>query len=211
MWLRGAGSLHNKMLDSILRSTMQFFDSTPSGRILNRFSKDVDAIENGIPNAFRRLLICFFQVLASLMIISSVTPMFIVPLVPIAVAYLIMRNYYIKSVRQLKRMHSVSRSPIFSHFSECLMGVSTIRAFREQDKFVHVNQQHIDKSSMYYFPVTIADRWLSLRLDLIKSTLILFASLFAVLARDYIDPSMAALSITYSLNVSLNSEFLSYT
>jgi ATP-binding cassette subfamily C (CFTR/MRP) protein 1 len=203
MWLKGAGSLHNRMLDSILRSTMQFFESTPSGRILNRFSKDVDATEKGIPDSFRRLLITCFQVLSSLVVISSVTPLFILPLVPIAVLYLLMRSVYIKSVRQLKRMHSVSRSPIFSHFSECLTGVSTIRAFKEQEKFVGVNEQHIDRSSMFFFPVNIADRWLSLRLDLIKSLLILFASLFAVLARDYIDPSMAALSITYALNVTL--------
>lgn len=200
--LNGARILHNRMLKSILRSTMEFFDSTPSGRIINRFSKDVDATERGIPESFRTLLRCFFNVFSTVLLISASTPMFLLALVPIAVFYVMIQRYFVASMRQLKRLDSASKSPIFSHFSESLTGVSSIRAYKVQHRFIGDMQDRIDENLLYYFPNNISNRWLALRLELIGNLITVFAALFAVLARNSISAGVAALSITYSLNVS---------
>ena len=106
------------------------------------------------------------------------------------------------SMRQLKRLESVSKSPIFSHFSETLNGVSTVRAYRVQGRFVQKMQYLVNENLTYYFPNNISNRWLALRLELLGNLVTIFAALFAVLGRSTISAGIAALSITYSLNVS---------
>lgn len=87
MVMRSSRFLHSSMLFSILRSNMQFFESTPIGRIINRFSKDIEAVENMIPLSYRNLVRCLFQVLVTVIMISVVTPFFLIPLVPISIVY----------------------------------------------------------------------------------------------------------------------------
>lgn len=128
--LNGAKVLHNKMLESILRSTMEFFESTPSGRIINRFSKDVDATETQIPNSFKSLITSLYLVFFTICVISFSTPWFLLVLAPILILYVLIQQRFVASMRQLKRLESASKSPIFSHFTESLTGVGTIRAFK---------------------------------------------------------------------------------
>ena len=106
------------------------------------------------------------------------------------------------SMRQLKRLDSASKSPIFSHFNETLTGVSTIRAYRAQGRFTKMMEHHVDENLKFYYPNNIANRWLALRLELLGNLITVFASLFAVLARSSISAGLAGLSISYSLNVS---------
>ena len=204
MILNGARILHNKMLSSIMRSTMEFFESTPSGRVINRFSKDVDAAERSIPNTFKSLLRCLFTVFYTVILITVSTPMFLITLVPIAIIYIFIQRYFVALKRQLKRLESASKSPIFSHFSESLVGVSTIRAFKCEKRLRIRMQEKIDENLLYYFPNNIANNWLALRLELIGNLITVFAALFAVIARNSISAGMAGLSITYSLNVNWN-------
>ncbi len=202
MFLRASQSLHLRMLESILRSTIEFFESTPSGRIINRFSKDVDAIEKSIPESFKSLFRCFFHVLFTILVISASTPLFLAALVPIIVIYVFVQRYFVSSMRQLKRLESASKSPIFSHFTETQTGVSTIRAYRVQNRFINTMESRINENLIYYFPNNISNRWLALRLELIGNLITVFAALFAVIARDSISAGIAGLSISYSLNVS---------
>ena len=104
-------------------------------------------------------------------------------------------------MRQLKRMESASKSPIFSHFTETLTGVTTIRAYRVQNRFAKTMENRIDENLVYYFPNIISNRWLALRLELIGNMITVFAALFAVLARSSISAGIAGLSVSYSLNV----------
>lgn len=105
-------------------------------------------------------------------------------------------------MRQLKRLESASKSPIFSHFSETLTGVSTIRAYRVQNRFVKIMQSRIDENLVYYYPNNVSNRWLALRLELIGNLITVFSALFAVLSKNTISAGIAGLSISYSLNVS---------
>ena len=104
-------------------------------------------------------------------------------------------------MRQLRRLNSASKSPIFSHFGETLTGVTTIRAFGAQERFIDEMNKKIDENLIYFYPDQVSNRWLGVRLEFIGSLITLFASLFAVIGRNSLTGGAAGLSISYSLNV----------
>jgi ATP-binding cassette subfamily C (CFTR/MRP) protein 1 len=132
MFIKATKFFHNKLLYSVLRSNLRFFESTPTGRIVNRFTKDIEATEESIPSSVKSLIDCFLSIAAPIIIICSSTPWFLLALFPIALCYILVQRYFVPSNRQLKRLQSASKSPIFSHFSETQAGVNTIRAFNGQ-------------------------------------------------------------------------------
>lgn len=135
------------------------------------------------------------------MVISYTTPIFISVIIPIGLLYYFIQRFYVASSRQLKRLESVSRSPIYSHFGETVTGASAIRAFGEQERFIRESEKKVDYNQVCYYPSIIANRWLAVRLEMIGNLIILFAALFAVLGKDLI-PGTIGLSITYALQVS---------
>lgn len=102
--------------------------------------------------------------------------------------------------RQLKRLESVSRSPIYSHFGESVTGASAIRAFNEQDRFIAESEAKVDHNQLAYFPSIVANRWLAVRLEMVGNLIILFAALFAVIGKDK-NPGLVGLSLSYALQV----------
>ena len=193
--------IHDRMLSALLRAKMSFFDMTPLGRILNRFSKDQYVIDQKIFGVMYTYLSELFSVIGIIIAISSVTPPFLALLVPLGFLYYKIQNYYISTSRELMRLDSVLASPIFSHFSETLQGVSVIRAFKEQHRFLQINEERMDKSLRAYFPSIGAHRWLALRLESIGAFVVGSAGLFAVIGRGRVDAALAALSITYALSI----------
>uniref|UniRef100_A0A182T836 ABC transmembrane type-1 domain-containing protein n=1 Tax=Anopheles maculatus TaxID=74869 RepID=A0A182T836_9DIPT len=131
---RAAKHLHATLLQAVLRLPIGFFDITPTGRILGRFSKDVDILDNTLPITVSELNYCFFEVVATLVVICISTPIFAAVIVPIGILYYAVQRFYVATSRQLKRLESVSRSPIYSHFGETIQGVQTIRAYSVQDR-----------------------------------------------------------------------------
>lgn len=129
--LRASRALHGKLLHNVMRLAMSFFDTTPSGRILNRFSKDIDVIDNILPMTIQFWISMFFNVLAILVIITYSTPWFLTVFLPIGVVYYLIQVFYVATSRQLKRIESITLSPIYNHFSETITGQSTIRAYAE--------------------------------------------------------------------------------
>lgn len=132
--LRAARDLHNKLLHNAMRLPMSFFDTTPLGRILNRFSKDVDVIDNVLPMTMRFWMMMFFNTVGVLVTISYSTPIFLAVVLPLGVFYYFIQKFYVATSRQLKRIESVTRSPIYTHFSETITGQSTIRAYGEEQR-----------------------------------------------------------------------------
>lgn len=114
---------------------------------------------------------------------------------------LFLQRYYVSSMRQLRRLNSASKSPIFSHFGETLTGVTTIRAFGAESRFIDDMNKKIDENLIYFYPDSVSNRWLGVRLEFIGSLITLFASLFAVIGRNSLTGGAAGLSISYSLNV----------
>merc|ERR1711962_1114405 len=165
--LNAAFLLHANLLANIARSPMSFFDTTPVGRIINRFAKDVDALDNTLPWVMRSWIICFVSVVATFFVIIYSTPSFIYVMIPSLVIYYFIHVVYVSTSRQLKRIESVSRSPIYSHFGESIQGASTIRAFGKQGDFIKESEHKVDFNQISYYPGTIANRWLAIRLELI--------------------------------------------
>uniref|UniRef100_H2YLX7 ABC-type glutathione-S-conjugate transporter n=1 Tax=Ciona savignyi TaxID=51511 RepID=H2YLX7_CIOSA len=195
--------LHSKMLVRIFRAPMSFFDTTPLGRIVNRFSKDIYLIDEVIPRCFTGLLMTGFQCLSTFVVIVYSTPIFAVVVVPLLILYYFVQRFYIRTSRQLKRLESISRSPIYSHFSETIAGVSTIRAYGLQKSFMKQNEIKLDTNQMAYYPNIVSNRWLALRLELVGNLIVLFAAIFAVVEKGKINDGIVGLSISYSLQITM--------
>lgn len=126
-----------------------------------------------------------------------------VVIIPIGLLYYFIQRFYVATSRQLKRLESVSRSPIYSHFSETITGVQAIRAFGQQDRFILESERKVDLNQVCYYPGIISNRWLAVRLEMIGNLIIFFAALFTVLARNKDQSAgLVGLSITYSLQAS---------
>ncbi|XP_048588131.1 multidrug resistance-associated protein 1 [Nematostella vectensis] len=194
-------SLHERLLFNILRSPMSFFESTPVGRIVNRFSKDIFVIDDTLPRSYRTLMTCIVSVLGSMIAISFATPLFLTVVFPLAIVYVAIQRVYVASSRQLRRIESVSRSPIYNNFLETINGTSTIRGYSQQMRFNRTNYCKVDDSQVAYYPWAISNRWLAVRLEFIGNLVILAAALFAVIARGRIDSGMVGLSITYAFQI----------
>ncbi|XP_054723431.1 multidrug resistance-associated protein 1-like [Uloborus diversus] len=199
--LKAATMLHDGMLCHIMHAPMSFFDTTPLGRILNRFSKDIDTADMTIRFNMRMLLIQSFRALSTVIIISMETPFFIVICLPLAVLYYFLQKFYIPTSRQLKRLESTTRSPIYSHFSETVTGASCIRAYGAQKIFMCQSNELVDGNNETYYPSLGASRWLSIRLEFLGYTIVFLAALFAVLAQDTVTPGVAGLSVSYALMI----------
>ncbi|GFQ80003.1 multidrug resistance-associated protein 1 [Trichonephila clavata] len=199
--LRAAKILHDGMLEHIMRAPMSFFDTTPLGRILNRFSKDIDTADVTIRFNVRMLFIQSFRALGAIIIISMETPFFLLTCLPLIVLYYFLQKFYIPTSRQLKRLESTTRSPVYSHFSETVTGASSIRAYEASNIFMSHSNQLVDINHESYYPSLGASRWLSIRLEFLGYTIVFLSALFAVFLRDTLSPGIAGLSVSYALQV----------
>ncbi|CAI5456759.1 unnamed protein product [Caenorhabditis angaria] len=305
--VRASRLLHSNLLANIMRSPMAFFDVTPLGRILNRFGKDIEAVDTTLPHSFRAMVMTVFGVFSTLYVIVWATPyaiiafiilslfyiivleidmidsrlpnaimtavgaviqavmilavpIYIAPaalsiiapvliaysflldvegldveiprsismfirtfvasveilavvmwatptsaaaLLPLLLLYLVVLRFYVSTSRQLKRLESASRSPIYSHFQESIQGVSSIRAYGVTDRFIRESQNRVDENLATYYPSIVANRWLAVRLELVGNLIVLSSALFAVLFRDSpgLSAGLVGLSVSYALNI----------
>ncbi|KAF9935191.1 Multidrug resistance-associated protein 1 [Linnemannia zychae] len=199
--VRATMHLHDGLLDSIMKLPMSFFDTTPLGRIMNRFSTDIFAADNTLPWSFVSILIYGFGVIGTISIIASTTPIFLAIIPPLAVGFVLVQMYYIRPSRSLKRIDSTSRSPVYQHFTESLVGVSTIRAMGAEDRFILQNEVKSTISANAYFTYQMVARWLQIRLEILGACIVLSAALFAVLERRSLNPGMVGLALSYALSV----------
>nr|KAF6365704.1 ATP binding cassette subfamily C member 1 [Pipistrellus kuhlii] len=193
--------LHLNLLHNVLSSPMSFFERTPSGNLVNRFSKEMDTVDSMIPQVIKMFMGSLFNVIGACIIILLATPVAAVIIPPLGLIYFFVQRFYVASSRQLKRLESVSRSPVYSHFNETLLGVSVIRAFAEQERFICQSDLKVDENQKAYYPSIVANRWLAVRLECVGNCIVLFATLFAVISRNSLSPGLVGLSISYSLQV----------
>jgi len=190
--------LHKGMLEALLRAPMWWFDITPSGRTLNRCSKDVDEADSQLRQSLQMMIRCVVQVLSTLALITFVTGGYLgIALVPILSMYYYMLQLYRRTSRELQRLDSVSKSPIFNNFSETLQGLSSVRAFGKQSLFYSNNLKNIDANSRNYFMLHAANRWLSVRLEVIGAILTLSLGVFLIYIRFEISKSASDQKGTY--------------
>uniref|UniRef100_A0A8C6T9H4 ATP-binding cassette, sub-family C (CFTR/MRP), member 6b, tandem duplicate 1 n=1 Tax=Neogobius melanostomus TaxID=47308 RepID=A0A8C6T9H4_9GOBI len=193
--------LHADLLHNVLRSPMAFFESTQSGSILNRFSKEIDAIDCMIPDGLKMMLGYLFKLLEVCIIVQLATPIIGLVLLFLAVLYVMFQRFYVVSSCQLRRLEAVSRSPIYTHFNQSVQGAAVIRAFREQQRFIHSANKHIDANQEAYFPRFVATRWLAVNLEFLGNLLVLAAALLSVFGRHELSSGIIGLAISHSLQV----------
>lgn len=197
----GSNRLHNSMLTGIINTSMRFFESNPSGRILNRASKDQQVLDEMLPVTLLDALQALLMTLGSIVIIGTINPWVLLVLVPLVPAFWWLRRFYLRSSRPLKRLESVTRSPIYALFSSSLDGLTTIRAFNVEDDFVHMFLERTDTNTRAHFTLNCAVRWFGLRLDLMTSVLALITAVLSVALRRQVNSSAVALSLSYCINL----------
>ncbi|XP_060060875.1 ATP-binding cassette sub-family C member 3 [Erinaceus europaeus] len=201
---QAARSLHQTLLHNNLRSPQSFFDTTPSGRILNRFSRDISVIDEVLVPNILMLLTSFYNSLSTIVVIVASTPLFAVVILPLVVIYIFVQRFYVATSRQLKRLESISRSPIYSHFSETVTGSSVIRAYGRTQDFETINDAKVDTNQRSCYPSISSNRWLGVRVEFLANCIVLFSALFAVIGRRSLSPGLVGLSVSYALQVTLS-------
>ena len=197
-----AGKLfHDRMLNSVLKSKIRFFDSTPIGRILQRFSRDVESVDVHLQWSFDSAIHSLFNVISSFLLIIIALPISLVVLIPTLVIYYFIQNRYRRVAREVKRLDSLARSPRYAHFKETLQGLNVIRAFNNEKWF---NQQFLKKlehSVEMYYTHYMVNRWFSSRLPLIGALISLTTATGVVIAtsKGWLTTGMAGLVTLYAL------------
>ncbi|KAJ3109759.1 hypothetical protein HK100_003234, partial [Physocladia obscura] len=195
-----AKSLHREALTRIAHTPSSFFDTNPLGRVLNRFSRDQDVIDNTLPDAVRLFFIAFGMACSTFCLVSYATSgWFLIALAPLMCAYYYVQALYRNSARELKRLDSLTRSPLYSHINESMTGVNTIKAYREQSRFIKKTDDLIDANNVPYYLQNMGARWLGMRLEYIGNTLVFVTSIFGVASRNVVNPSLIGLALSYSL------------
>ena len=193
--------LHNSMLNKTMHAPVSFFESTPIGRILNRFTSDLDVVDLKIPDQLRMFLGCVFMILGTFCVVSSITPMFLVPLIPISIAYIFLQIYFTKTRRQVKRLESVAKSPIFSHFTESVTGAITIRAFGQSERFCRESEERVAVHLRCNYISDMSNRWLSIRVEILGNVIVFFSAALSFYYRNTITAGLAGLSISYAMQM----------
>nr|GMD22187.1 ABC transporter C family member 5 [Ipomoea batatas] len=200
--LAAAQKLFLKMLTTVFRSPMSFFDSTPAGRILNRVSVDQSVIDLDIPFRLGGFASTTIQLIGIVGVMTEVTWQILLLVIPMAIACLWMQKYYMASSRELVRIVSIQKSPIIHLFGESIAGAATIRGFGQEKRFMKRNLYLLDCFTRPFFCSIAAIEWLCLRMELLSTFVFAFCMVLLVsFPHGSIDPSMAGLAVTYGLNL----------
>ncbi|KAI8838411.1 P-loop containing nucleoside triphosphate hydrolase protein [Chytriomyces cf. hyalinus JEL632] len=199
---RASKLFHANLIQRIVYAPMRFFDTTPIGRILNRATKDISVIDNDVMRTCEELMGGVIDALAVLAVVVAVTPAFIFGLIPMLFIYFSVSSRFLTCQREIKRLDSTTRSPIYSMFSETLVGVSTIRAYGAEERFMKENLNRVDTNHRAFFYMWSANRWFGTRVATIAGTVILVSALGTVAMKDAIGAGLAGLSLTWVLSFS---------
>ncbi|KIY65390.1 hypothetical protein CYLTODRAFT_492364 [Cylindrobasidium torrendii FP15055 ss-10] len=194
-------NLHARSLQRIMYAPMSFFETTPLGRIMNRFSKDIDTVDNLLAESFRLLFNTVANIIGAVVLIAVVLPWFLIAVFVIGVLYVYSAAFYRASAREIKRLDAVLRSGLYAHFSESLSGMPTIRAYGESERFLLDNQKRIDVENRAYMLTTVNQRWLGIRLDFLGVLLTFVVSMLTVGTRFTISPSQTGVALSYILTI----------
>uniref|UniRef100_A0A671UVN2 ATP binding cassette subfamily C member 4 (PEL blood group) n=1 Tax=Sparus aurata TaxID=8175 RepID=A0A671UVN2_SPAAU len=196
-----AQTLHNSMFDAILRTPVHFFDVNPIGRILNRFSKDIGYLDSLLPWTFVDFIQVLLQVIGVIAVAAVIIPWILIPVVPLLAVFLFLRCYFLQTSRDIKRLESTTRSPVFSHLSSSLQGLSTIRAFKAQQRFQQMFDDYQDLHSEAWFLFLTTSRWFAVRLDGICSIFVTVTAFGCLYLRDGLEPGAVGLALSYAMTL----------
>ncbi|KAK3096260.1 hypothetical protein FSP39_025059 [Pinctada imbricata] len=199
--LRASSNLHDKNFTKILHCPMRFFDTTPVGRIVNRFSHDLDEIDVRLPGSAEVFLMNILLIIFALLSISYVSPWFLIALVPLVICFVLLNRLFSSGIRDLKRLDSSTRSPMISHMQMSVQGMSIIHAFNRttefRDKFHHL----VNRNSVPFFLFYSSNRWLAVRLDFLSIVVIAITGVLVIIPSSGIDTTMAGMALAFAIQL----------
>ncbi|KAJ4866340.1 ABC transporter C family member 1 [Raphanus sativus] len=212
--LHAAKKMHDAMLGSILRAPMVFFQTNPLGRIINRFAKDTGDIDRTVAVFVNMFMGSIAQLLSTVILIGIVSTLSLWAIMPLLVVFYGAYLYYQNTSREIKRMDSVSRSPVYAQFGEALNGLSSIRAYKAYDRMAEINGRSMDNNIRFTLVNMGANRWLGIRLEVLGGLMVWLTASLAVMQNGKAENQQAfastmglllsyALSITSSLTAVL--------
>ncbi|KAI0048024.1 multidrug resistance-associated ABC transporter [Auriscalpium vulgare] len=196
--LRASRLLFTRLVETVVRSTMRWYDTTPQGRILNRFGKDVETIDTTLVSSLQAVNTSLAALAASLITVAVVFPFFLVPAFVLGLAYRAIAIGYLNAGRDLRRMEANSRSPVFSGFGEVLEGIVTVRAFSAEQRFLDGLHTRIDLTSQMWCNYWQMNHWLSLNFDVLGAAAVFTTTIIAL--SDYVSAGTAGLCITSAMS-----------
>ncbi|XP_049431366.1 ATP-binding cassette sub-family C member 8 isoform X2 [Epinephelus fuscoguttatus] len=202
--LKVAKELHHDLLNKIILAPMRLFETTPLGSILNRFSTDTNTIDQHIPTTLECLSRSTLLCVSALGVISYVTPVFLIALLPLAVACYFIQKYFRMASRDLQQLEDSTQLPLLCHFSETVEGLTTIRALRYEPRFRQRLLQFTDANNIASLFLTAANRWLEVRMEYIGACVVLVAAVASITNSLYnqLSTGLVGLGLTYALMVS---------
>ncbi len=194
--------LHDKMLAAILKAPVRFFDTTPVGRLLQRFSRDLESVDIQLQWSFEAAVQSLFQIIVSLSLIIISVPFILIVIIPIGYIYWQLQMNYRSSAREAKRMDSIARSPRYAHFKETLGGLPVIRAYKKEAWFRGQFFEHLEKSQQASVNNFLLNRWFSIRIPMIGGLISGSTALCLIYSvkNSYLTAPTAGLVILYSMS-----------
>ncbi|KAL1948407.1 hypothetical protein VTO73DRAFT_12482 [Trametes versicolor] len=196
--LRASRILFDKLLRTVVRATMRWHDVTPQGRMLNRFSKDVETVDTSLAGTLQSVNQSLALFAVSMFTVIAVFPLFVFPAAILGFFYRRAAIAYLNTGRDIRRMESNTRSPIFANFSELLEGIVTVRAFGAEQRFLDDLYKKVDLTTQMWYTFWMTNRWLLLTFDTLGATGILATTLFAL--SGYVDAGLAGVCITSAMS-----------
>ncbi|XP_033369989.1 multidrug resistance-associated protein 4 isoform X5 [Parus major] len=194
-------NLHNKMFQSILKAPVLFFDRNPIGRILNRFSKDIGHLDDLLPLTFLDFVQTLLQIFGVVAVAVAVIPWILIPLIPLFIIFIFLRRYFLDTSRDIKRLESTTRSPVFSHLSSSLQGLWTIRALKAEERFQKLFDAHQDLHSEAWFLFLTTSRWFAVRLDAICAIFVIVVAFGSLLLAKTLSAGQVGLALSYAITL----------
>jgi ABC-type multidrug transport system fused ATPase/permease subunit len=202
--LAASRRVHERLIHKITHAKFRFFDQTPLGQLMNRFSKDIESVDQEVAPVAIGVVHCLASIITIVILISVITPAFLIAGVFISILYFLIGRFYINSSRDLKRLESVHRSPLYQQFGETLSGMTTIRAYGDERRFIRENLAKINTQHRPFIYLWAANRWLAFRVDVVGALVAFFAGTFVVLSVGRIDAGAAGLALTYAVTFTEN-------
>ncbi|XP_073506649.1 ATP-binding cassette sub-family C member 9 isoform X2 [Phyllobates terribilis] len=197
--LTAARNLHHNLLKKIILAPIRFFDTTPLGLILNRFSADTNIIDQHIPPTLESLTRSSLLCLSAIGVISYANPLFLIALLPLGVAFYFIQKYFRVASKDLQELDDNTQLPLLCHFSETAEGLTTIRAFRHESRFKQRMLELSDTNNLAYLFLTAANRWLEVRTDYLGACIVLTAAVTSITSG--LTSGIVGLGLTYALTV----------
>ncbi|XVF45970.1 hypothetical protein PTKIN_Ptkin02bG0250500 [Pterospermum kingtungense] len=204
--LHAARKLHDLMLNSILRAPMLFFQTNPTGRVINRFSRDLGDIDVSVANSINMFMNQVWQLLSTFALIGIMSTFSLWAIMPLLILFYAAYLYYQSTSREVKRLDSITRSPVYAQFGEALNGFTSIRAYKAFDQVAHVIGRAMDNHIRFVLANTSSNHWLEIRLETLGGLMIWLTATFAILqiGREENRAAFASktgLLLSYTLNI----------